>query len=75
VIAIINDGTTETLTGLHTYRVQINQEVICEFKHWREEGLAECLRRAAFAVERSKDQRLLEYIHALESDGQEPLEM
>lgn len=50
MIAIIK--TSKGLTGKQTYRLQINQELICKFKHVREEGLAECLRRAAEAVDK-----------------------
>lgn len=36
---------------LHSYRLRINSQQIARFKHRRNEGLAECLRRAADAVE------------------------
>jgi hypothetical protein len=51
MIAIINDGKNKSTRGVHGYRVQINDKVICTFEHVREEGLAECLRKAAAAVE------------------------
>lgn len=38
-------------TGLNKYQVRINQKVIAEFEHTRSDGLAECLRKAAEAVE------------------------
>jgi hypothetical protein len=53
MIAIINDGSNRSTTGVHGYKVQINDRVICTFEHVRESGLAECLRRAADAVEAS----------------------
>lgn len=37
---------------LHSYRLRINGDVIAFFPHRRDEGLAECLRRAADAAER-----------------------
>lgn len=51
MIAIINDGSNPAKDGLHHYRVQINDKVICEFDHVRGDGLAECLRKAAAAVD------------------------
>jgi hypothetical protein len=51
MIAIINDGKNKSTRGVHGYRVQINDKVICTFEHLREDGLAECLRKAAAAVE------------------------
>ena len=50
MIAIINDGKVRGATGVHGYRVQINDRVICTFEHLREDSLAECLRKAAPAV-------------------------
>ena len=35
----------------HDYVLRINDRVICRFQHVRSEGLAECLRRAADAVD------------------------
>lgn len=37
----------------HEYLLRINQEPIVWFKHRRDEGLAECLRRAAAAVDKN----------------------
>ena len=72
MIAIINDGTNRGTTGVHGYKVQINDRVICTFEHLREDGLAECLRKAAAAVEASgateasdrkqRDDELLEFL-------------
>jgi len=36
--------------GPHRYQLRINQKVICEFEHNRENGLAVCLRKGADAV-------------------------
>lgn len=38
-------------TGINQYQVRINNRVIAEFQHTRSDGLAECLRLAAKAVE------------------------
>lgn len=61
MIAIINDGTNPSITGLHCYRVQINNELICEFDHVRENGLAECLRKAADAVDEKREKHISEF--------------
>jgi hypothetical protein len=56
------------VTGLNKYQVRINQKVIAEFEHTRSDGLAECLRKAAIAVEQpdrlenTNDKELLEFI-------------
>lgn len=51
MIVIINVSKEPKLKGVHEYEVRINREVICKFKHKREEGLDVCLTRAAKAVE------------------------
>lgn len=38
----------------HSYLLKINAKHITWFRHRRDEGLAECLRRAAEAVERAE---------------------
>jgi len=55
MIAIVNMGATEEggmsdPGGLRTYEVRINQQVVCQFKHKRIDGLAVCLEKAAKAV-------------------------
>lgn len=62
MIAIINDGTNPNSNGLHHYRVQINDTLICEFDHVREDGLAECLRKAANAVDEEREKFISELI-------------
>jgi len=49
-IIITNDGTNPRSHGDHRYTVHINQQVITQFVHRRQEGLAACLRKAADAV-------------------------
>ena len=36
--------------GEHLYRLRINNQVICEFKHNREDSLSQCLMKAAAAA-------------------------
>ena len=52
MIKINNDG--GNMQGQCTYRVQIDQQLICKFDHDRLDGLAECLRKAAEATEQSE---------------------
>lgn len=54
MIAIVNVDKNPRKTGLHTYEVRINHDVICRFTHKREDGLATCLRLASEAVEEKK---------------------
>ena len=75
MIAVINNGRTKGPTGMHHYRLQINDEVLAEFWHRREEGLGECLRRAAIAADKCNLDRLVKYVEALESEGQEAIEL
>ena len=51
MIAIINISKPPTPKGDNLYRIQINHRSLITFKHKREEGLAECLRKAAKAAE------------------------
>lgn len=43
--------------GRHIYQLRSNTEVICEFVHNREEGLAQCLRKAADAVDEAREEK------------------
>lgn len=50
-VVITNVSKHNDLTGVNQYVVRINAgPVLARFEHVREEGLAECLRRAAEAV-------------------------
>ena len=52
MIAIVNrEGDS---LGKCKYTVQINNKIITEFNHNRPDGLAECLRKAAAAVEKAR---------------------
>ena len=51
MVAIVNVSDGPDLTGVQEYEVRINSKVICKFTHIRENGLAECLRKAADAVD------------------------
>jgi len=52
MIRLINDG--KNMEGTHTYRVQAGKQHICRFEHDRKDGLADCLQKAADAVELSE---------------------
>lgn len=55
MIAIINRGPVASAKGdLRSYEVKINAQTITFFTHARGDGLAECLRKAADAVEKSR---------------------
>ena len=54
-IIIENITDVPTSKGSNKYRIRVNQKVIAEFYHTREEGIAECLRRAAEACEDPKN--------------------
>jgi hypothetical protein len=53
MIAIQNIG--ELPNGKHRYSVQINNEFICEFEHFRSDGLALCLEAARDAVQQERE--------------------
>ena len=40
--------------GLRNYRVRVNREPIASFQHYREDGLADCLRLAAEAIDEAR---------------------
>ena len=54
MIAIVNVTKHDKPTGIHTYEVWINRDLIATFKHRREEGLSRCLQKAALAVEKAE---------------------
>lgn len=55
MIAIINRGAAAgNKSDLRRYEVKINTQTITFFTHARGDGLAECLRKAANAVEKSR---------------------
>lgn len=51
MIAIVNVTEEPTPTGVNKYEIRINRDVVATFDHVREDGLAECLRKAARAVD------------------------
>lgn len=62
--------------GLRTYEVRINRVVITAFRHHRRNGLAECLRLAANAVEAQSARDTRNAIAALAADKpKEPINM
>lgn len=52
MIAIVNKGRDGKYGRNHIYSVQINEKIICFFKHQREDGLVVCLKKAAKAVDK-----------------------
>lgn len=52
MINIINDG--GDMQGVCRYRIQVDTHHICRFEHNRQDGLADCLQKAADAVELSE---------------------
>lgn len=55
MIAIINRGPqTDDPGGERNYEVKINHKSIAKFKHYRRDGLAVCLEKAAMAVREEK---------------------
>ena len=51
MIAIINRTEPPTETGVNKYTLQINDKVLLEFEHLREDPLSVCLRKAADAYD------------------------
>jgi hypothetical protein len=56
-----NEGEAEEYGGERLYKVFINKTFICEFKHFRKDGLATCLQKAAEAIEKG-DKSYVNYI-------------
>lgn len=52
MIKIISD--VENQQGIYEYRIQVDNMHICKFKHNTRDGLADCLQKAADAVELSE---------------------
>lgn len=61
MIKIINVSKKPKQSGPHKYHLMINNILIAEFKHNREESLATCLRKAANAAEIAESNRLLAF--------------
>ena len=59
MIGIVNVSPDDApMTGPNDYEVRINKTLICRFSHDRQiDGLAQCLRDAADAVEKNKKKR------------------
>lgn len=61
-IIIQNITDVPTSHGSNKYQVRINSKVIAEYYHNREDGLAECLRKAATAVEQTDRVEIIEFL-------------
>lgn len=51
MIAVVNVSENYSREGLQQYEVRLNHIVLASFDHMAEEGMPECLRKAAEAVE------------------------
>ena len=65
MIAIVNVSSQLDSTGYHDYEVRLNRKVVTTFEHKREEGLAQCLRTAAAAVDKHNSKKEMEIINKL----------
>lgn len=76
MIAIINQGSENCQEpndpgGERNYDLKINQQSIARFKHFRRDGLAACLRKAAEAVEdaeKKEKEKLTAFIESYETE-------
>lgn len=66
-IIIQNISTTPSPIGEQRYQLRINQRVITEFTHVREQGLTVCLQQAAKAVEKTKWELADSILHMLDN--------
>ncbi len=66
MLMITIDKTDEDAHGPDTYTVSLRSQLICRFKHDRLDGLADCLKKAADAVELSE---WAEYVIMEDSKG------
>ena len=76
MIAIVNTGENPEPTGVHSYRIYINDQFIAEFTHVREKGLGKCLREAAKAADEALIREVLALFDPYEdtkNSGQEGL--
>jgi hypothetical protein len=66
MIAIVNVSTDAPPKGICDYEVRINQHVIATFKHSRKfSGAAQCLRDAADAVDKCREEDKKALLRAL----------
>jgi hypothetical protein len=65
MIAVVNVSEDYSRVGLQQYEVRLNNIVLASFDHMAEEGMPECLRKAAESVEAlgegGIDQKIKEY--------------
>lgn len=60
MIQIINISENLKPYGEHKYSLRINGKELCQFIHKREEGLSQCLKKAALAVDNEQWKVLIE---------------
>lgn len=63
MIAIVNVSKKIKPTGPHKYELRINSTVLAEFNHNREDSLSICLRKAADAHDKAKQDLLENLVH------------
>lgn len=69
MIAIVNVGPKTNDPGdERNYEVRINQDVVATFRHFRRDGLAVCLEKAAQAVREQDIVSLFEGLQLLDSE-------
>jgi hypothetical protein len=67
-MSIIITNIDNKTSGECKYRLYIDKHEICDFKHIREEGLVECLRKASEAVKKKQLQELVRFIEEIENN-------
>lgn len=67
MITITNEGPFDDPDkgGERNYSIRIRKELIATFKHCRRDGLANCLRAAARAVEAEEATRLQDFVESV----------
>lgn len=74
MIGIVNVGPVKGETnpvGEHHYEVRINRQVITTFTHHRANGLAECLRLAARAVDHHRELQAFQLLQEIQEQKHE----
>lgn len=68
MIAIVNVSEDAPMLGINTYEVRINRTVITTFNHDRKrDGMAQCLRDAADALDAQTAQNRIELMKTIDS--------
>ena len=62
MIAVVNVSKEYSRKGVQQYEVRLNRFVLSKFEHTSEHGMAECLRKAADAVDSDEGKCALQYL-------------